>query len=91
MGDLAGPDDDGLPPTGPRPSSRRRRRGTAAAAVPLTAGVTSSDFAVDVMENCRSEFLAIASMAIPSIVLRRRGSPESEPVGAAHTATGVEG
>ncbi|WP_398093167.1 DUF6766 family protein [Streptomyces scabiei] len=43
------------------------------------------------MENCRSEFLAIASMAIPSIYLRRRGSSESEPVGAAHTATGVEG
>jgi hypothetical protein len=26
-----------------------------------------------------------------AIYLRRRGSPQSEPVGNAHTATGVEG
>ncbi|MBE1601841.1 hypothetical protein H4687_007970 [Streptomyces stelliscabiei] len=30
-------------------------------------------------------------MAILSIYLRQRGSPESKPVGAADTATGVEG
>jgi len=30
-------------------------------------------------------------MAVLSIYLRQRGSPESKPVGAAHAATGVEG
>jgi hypothetical protein len=30
-------------------------------------------------------------MAALSIYLRQRGSPESKPVGAAHTATGEEG
>ncbi|MFB9693434.1 DUF6766 family protein [Amorphoplanes digitatis] len=30
-------------------------------------------------------------MAILSIYLRQRGSPESKPVGTAHEATGVEG
>jgi len=29
-------------------------------------------------------------MAVVSIYLRQRGSPESKPVGAAHSATGVE-
>ncbi|WP_055713148.1 DUF6766 family protein [Streptomyces torulosus] len=38
-----------------------------------------------------ADFLAIASMAILSIYLRQRGSPESKPVGSAHTSTGVEG
>lgn len=35
--------------------------------------------------------IAIASMAILSVYLRQRGSPESKPVGAAHSSTGVEG
>jgi hypothetical protein len=30
-------------------------------------------------------------MAILAIFMRQRGSPQSKPVGAAHTATGVEG
>jgi len=30
-------------------------------------------------------------MAILSVYLRQRGSPESKPVGASHEATGVEG
>jgi hypothetical protein len=30
-------------------------------------------------------------MAVLSIYLRQRGSPESKPVGSAHHATGVEG
>jgi hypothetical protein len=30
-------------------------------------------------------------MAILSIYLRQRGSPESKPVGTAHETTGVEG
>ena len=43
------------------------------------------------LENWQSEFLAVGSMAVLSIYLRQRGSPESKPVGAPHDATGVEG
>jgi hypothetical protein len=43
------------------------------------------------LQNWQSELLAVASMAVLSIYLRQRGSPESKPVGAPHTATGVEG
>jgi hypothetical protein len=43
------------------------------------------------LQNWQSEFLAVGSMAVFSIYLRQRGSPESKPVGAAHDATGVEG
>ncbi|MFG2972192.1 DUF6766 family protein [Streptomyces sp. NPDC048331] len=39
----------------------------------------------------QSELLAVAAMVVLSVYLRRRGSPESEPVGAAHTTTGIEG
>ncbi|UUU26392.1 DUF6766 family protein [Streptomyces sp. DSM 40750] len=53
--------------------------------------VVSADFWSRTLQNWQSEFLAIASMAILSIYLRQRGSPESKPVGAAHSATGVEG
>lgn len=42
-------------------------------------------------QNWQSEFLAVASMVVLSIYLRERGSPESKPVGSAHTTTGVEG
>lgn len=51
----------------------------------------SADFWSRTLQNWQSEFLAIASMAVLSIYLRQRGSPESKPVGAAHTSTGVEG
>lgn len=53
--------------------------------------ILSADFWSRTLQNWQSEFLAIASMAVLSIYLRQRGSPESKPVGAAHTATGVEG
>lgn len=53
--------------------------------------LTSSDFAVDVTEIWQSELLAVAAMAILSLSLRQLGSPESKPVGAPHSATGVEG
>ena len=49
------------------------------------------DFWNRTLQNWQSELLAVASMAILSIYLRQRGSPQSKPVGAAHTATGVEG
>jgi hypothetical protein len=53
--------------------------------------VGSSSFWFDTLQNWQSEFLAVGSMAVFSIYLRQRGSPESKPVGAPHTATGVEG
>jgi len=43
------------------------------------------------LQNWQSEFLAVGSMAVLSIYLRQRGSPESKPVGAPHEATGMEG
>jgi hypothetical protein len=51
----------------------------------------SSDFWNRTLQNWQSEFLAVGSMAVLSIYLRQRGSPESKPVGAPHGATGVEG
>jgi len=49
------------------------------------------DFWNRTLQNWQSEFLAIGSMAVLSVYLRQRGSPESKPVGAPHTATGIEG
>jgi hypothetical protein len=49
------------------------------------------DFWNRTLQNWQSELLAVCSMAVLAIYLRQRGSPESKPVGAAHTSTGVEG
>jgi hypothetical protein len=49
------------------------------------------DFWNRTLQNWQSELLAVFSMAVLAIYLRQRGSPESKPVGAAHTSTGVEG
>jgi hypothetical protein len=51
----------------------------------------SADFWQTTLQNWQSEFLAVGSMAILTVYLRQRGSPESKPVGAPHDATGVEG
>jgi hypothetical protein len=51
----------------------------------------SADFWSRSLQNWQSEFLAVGSMAVLSIYLRERGSPESKPVGAPHTSTGIEG
>jgi hypothetical protein len=53
--------------------------------------VVSPDFWNRTLQNWQSEFLAILSMSVLSIYLRQRGSPESKPVGGAHSATGLEG
>lgn len=53
--------------------------------------VFSADFWSRTLQNWQSELLAIGSMAILSIYLRQRGSPESKPVGSGHADTGVEG
>jgi hypothetical protein len=42
-------------------------------------------------QNWQSEMLAVGSMAVFSVYLRQRGSPESKPVGAPHTVTGQTG
>jgi hypothetical protein len=52
--------------------------------------LTQPDFWNRTLQNWQSELLAVASMAILSIYLRQRGSPESKPVGTAHDVTGVE-
>ena len=41
-------------------------------------------------QNWQSEFLAVLSVVLLSIVLRQRGSPESKPVYAPHGQTGQE-
>ena len=51
----------------------------------------TNDFWDRTLQNWQSEFLAVGSMAILSVYLRQRGSPESKPVGAPHDATSVEG
>ncbi|MET9696801.1 DUF6766 family protein [Streptomyces sp. NPDC006529] len=53
--------------------------------------LTRPDFWSRTLQNWQSELLAVAAMVILSVYLRQRGSPESKPVGAAHTSTGVEG
>ena len=53
--------------------------------------VTSAEFWNRTLQNWQSELLAVGSMAVLSIYLRQRGSPESKPVGQPHGSTGVEG
>ncbi|ONI80525.1 hypothetical protein ALI22I_45365 [Saccharothrix sp. ALI-22-I] len=53
--------------------------------------VLSADFWNRSLQNWQSEFLAIGSMAVLSVYLRQRGSPESKPVGTPHTATDETG
>jgi hypothetical protein len=51
----------------------------------------SADFWEKSLQNWQSEFLAVGTMAVFSIYLRQRGSPESKPVGAPHHETGTSG
>jgi len=60
------------------------------AAVSWLGYVGTSDFWNRTLQNWQSEFLAVGSMAVLSIYLRQRGSPESKPVGSPHAATGTE-
>jgi hypothetical protein len=53
--------------------------------------LANADFWARTLQNWQSEFLAVGSMAVLSIYLRQRGSPESKPVGQPHHSTGVEG
>jgi hypothetical protein len=56
-------------------------------AVSWTEYVLSADFWEDTLQNWQSEFLAVGSMAVLTIYLRQRGSPESKPVGSGHHET----
>jgi hypothetical protein len=49
------------------------------------------EFWEQTLQNWQSEFLAVGTMAVFTIYLRQRGSPESKPVGAAHDETGASG
>jgi hypothetical protein len=49
------------------------------------------DFWEKTLQNWQSEFLAVGTMAVFTIYLRQRGSPESKPVGAPHDQTGTSG
>jgi hypothetical protein len=50
-----------------------------------------ADFWDRTLQNWQSEFLAVGSMAVFTIYLRQRGSPESKPVGSRHDETGAQG
>jgi hypothetical protein len=76
--------------TGVAAHNEERLRGLQAP-ISWSAYLGSADFWNRTLQNWQSELLAVASMAVLSIYLRQRGSPESKPVGAAHDATGVEG
>jgi hypothetical protein len=52
--------------------------------------LVSADFWSRTLQNWQSEFLAIGSMAVFSVYLRQRGSPESKPVGASHASNESE-
>jgi hypothetical protein len=49
------------------------------------------DFWERTLQNWQSEFLAVGTLAVFTIYLRQRGSPESKPVGAPHGETGSSG
>jgi len=51
----------------------------------------SANFWETTLQNWQSEFLAVGSMAVLSIYLRQRGSPESKPVGTPHETTAATG
>jgi hypothetical protein len=51
----------------------------------------AADFWNRSFQNWQSEMLAVGSMAVFSVYLRQRGSPESKPVGVAHAVTGQTG
>jgi hypothetical protein len=50
--------------------------------------VGTSRFWFESFQNWQSEFLAVGTLAVLSIWLREKGSPESKPVHSTHTETG---
>jgi hypothetical protein len=62
-----------------------------AAAIGWGSYLIRADFWESTLQNWQSEFLAVGSMAVFTIYLRQRGSPESKPVGAPHHETSSSG
>jgi hypothetical protein len=50
-----------------------------------------ADFWEKTFQNWQSEFLAVGTLAVFTIYLRQRGSPESKPAGAPHEETATSG
>jgi hypothetical protein len=61
------------------------------ATVSWTRYLSDPDFWERTLQNWQSEFLAVGTMAVFTIYLRQRGSPESKPVGAPHDETASSG
>jgi hypothetical protein len=61
------------------------------ATVSWTGYLGRADFWEKTFQNWQSEFLAVGTMAVFTIYLRQRGSPESKPVGAPHEETATSG
>jgi hypothetical protein len=59
--------------------------------VSFAAYLARPDFWNRTFQNWQSEFLAVGTMAVFTIYLRQRGSPESKPVGARHDETAAQG
>jgi hypothetical protein len=59
------------------------------AAIAWSTYLRDPDFWEQTLQNWQSEFLAVGTMAVFTIYLRQRGSPESKPVGAPHSETGT--
>ena len=57
-------------------------------AVTVWENLQSSHFWFESLQNWQSEFLAVFSIAVLSIWLRQKGSPESKPVHKPHSETG---
>ena len=51
--------------------------------------LTKPQFWEPTFQNWQSEFMALATMAIFTVFLRERGSPESKPVAEPHDSTGA--
>ena len=50
--------------------------------------LASAEFWFESFQNWQSEFLSTAVLIVLAVYLREKGSPESKPVGAAHSKTG---
>jgi hypothetical protein len=61
------------------------------ATIAWTTYLSTADFWEKSLQNWQSEFLAVGTMAIFTVYLRQRGSPESKPVGAPHDETASSG
>jgi hypothetical protein len=59
------------------------------AAIGWSTYLRNPDFWEQTLQNWQSEFLAVGTMAVFTIYLRQRGSPESKPVGVPHSETGT--